>query len=129
MTMKQLLFFLLLVPVLGAWTQAGIADISRALGSGQADQLGRYFDASVELSVLEAESVYNKGTAVAEVKKFFAQNPPKSFSQVHQGTSKGSDAQYLIGHLTTNNGVFRVYLYMKVVNGNYVIQELRFDEQ
>ena len=63
------------------------------------------------------------------LQNFFAKYQPKNFHQVHQGTSKGKDSQYLIGNLTTNNTTFRVYLYMKVAGSKYLIQEIRFDKE
>lgn len=128
--MKQLMILALLVPVTGAFWVANLAEITRAINAGDADGLGRYFDESVEIAVLDQEDVYNKAQAIAVMKTFFAQNKPKTFSQVHQGTSKGNDSQYCIGNLVTaNNQTFRVYIYMKVNGSQYLIQELRFDKE
>lgn len=123
--MKNLLFALVLMNVFNA----NLSDITRAISSGDADALGQYFDQTVEVSILEEEGVYDKAKAVSVVKQFFAKNAPKSFSQVHQGTSKGADSQYCIGNMTTNGTTYRVYIYMKVSGGKYLIQELRFDEE
>ncbi|MCB0521576.1 MAG: DUF4783 domain-containing protein, partial [Saprospiraceae bacterium] len=46
-----------------------------------------------------------------------------------QGASKGQDSQYCIGNLVASSGTFRVYVYMKVSGGKYLIQELRFDKE
>ncbi len=126
--MKQLLVFLVIASALFS-SQASLPDISRALSQGEANQLGRYFDASIELSVLDDENIYDKSTAVSKVQAFFAKYPPTSFTQVHQGSSKGSDAQYCIGHLNTEGGTFRVYIYMSGTGADLKIQELRFDPQ
>lgn len=128
--MKQLFFAVLLLPTFTLVDIAPtLADISRALGAGNADELGQYFDQSVEVAILDEEDVYDKARAVQVVKQFFSRYQAKSFSQVHQGVSKGSDAQYCIGNLVTSNGTFRVYLYMKVTGGKFLIQEMRFDKQ
>lgn len=126
--MKELLFVMFFAPSFFL-ADAGLADITRALSSGNADVLGQYFDNSVEVSVLDQENVYTKAQAVQVVKQFFTRNAPKGFTLVHQGTSKGSDSEYCIGNLTTASGSFRVYLYMKVTGTNYLIQELRFDQE
>lgn len=127
--MKQLLFLVLLLPAVPTFN-ASLGDITRALSAGDASQLGQYFDQSVELAILDDEDIYSRAQATEMVRKFFATYSPKGFSQVHQGTSKGSEAQYCIGNLTAANGaVFRVYIYMKVENGNFLIQELRFDRE
>lgn len=126
MKMFQILFLALPITTL---FDANLASITKAISSGDAETLGQYFDDSVEIAVLNQEDVYNKAQAVQVMKKFFSQNKPTSFSQVHQGTSKGQDSQYCIGNLTTATGTFRVYIYMKVVGSNYLVQELRFDKE
>jgi len=118
----------LLLSVLVNTYEVNLNAITKAISEGNAEALGQYFDQSVEVSVLDNEDVYAKAQAIKVVKDFFAQNKPKSFSQVHQGTSKGNDSQYCIGNLVTATGTFRVYIYLKVNGNNYTIQELRFDE-
>ncbi len=120
---------LLFAMVLMTTFNANLADITRAISTGDADALGQYFDQSVEIAVLDQEDVYDKAQAVAVVKQFFTKSQPKAFSQVHQGTSKGADSQYCIGNMTTASGTYRVYIYMKVSGGKYLIQELRFDKE
>ncbi len=126
--MKNFLFIVLLTPAF-AVVDADLAAITRAISAGDADALGRYFDQTVEVSVMDEEDIYNKAQAIALLKDFFAKNPPKSFSQVHQGTSRGNDSQYCIGNLVTATNTFRVYIYMKVIDERYIIQELRFDKE
>lgn len=101
--------------------------IASALGSGNSDALGRYFDENVEVSVQTKEDTYSKTQATDMVRDFFAKNKPKTFNQLHQGVSKGN-GHYSIGDLQTSSGTYRVYMFMKVVNDNYMIQEIRFDK-
>lgn len=117
----------LLLSVLFSPQELNLNAITKAISEGNADALGQYFDQTVEVSVMDNEDVYAKAQAIKVVRDFFAQHKPKSFSQVHQGTSKGNDSQYCIGNLVTASGSFRVYIYLKVSGGNYTIQELRFD--
>lgn len=126
--MKSFLILILLAP-LTATLEANLAEITRAISAGDAEALGQFFDQTVEVAVMDEEDVYNKPQAVALLKDFFAKNQPKSFSQVHQGTSRGNDSQYCIGNLVTSTNTFRVYIYMKVTGDRYIIQELRFDKE
>jgi hypothetical protein len=127
--MKNLLFAFLLVPFVGSAHNANLGGITEAISKGDATELSKYFDQSVEIALLDEEDVYNKAQAESIIKDFFGKNKPTSFSQVHQGTSKGQDSKYCIGNLTTSTATFRVYIYMKVVGENYTIQELRFDKE
>ena len=129
--MKNFLFVLLLTPMLAfvKTDEYNLDAITKAISSGNADALGQYFDANVEVAVMDKEETYSKTDAVKVVKDFFTKNKPASFKQVHQGASKGQDSQYCIGNLAASTGTFRVYIYMKVTGGKYVIQELRFDKE
>jgi hypothetical protein len=129
--MKNFLFVLLLTPLVGfvANNEYNLDAIARAISSGDADALGQYFDANVEVAVMDKEETYSKANAVKIVKDFFAKNKPASFKQVHQGASKGQYSHYCIGNMTANSGNYRVYIYMKATGGKYVIQELRFDKE
>ncbi len=120
---------LVLAMIIALQMNASLPEITKAISSGDADALGQYFDQSVEVAVLDQEDIYDKAKAITVVKQFFAKNAPKSFSQVHQGASKGADSQYVIGNMTSNGGTFRVYIYVKMSGGKTLIQELRFDKE
>ena len=128
--MKNLLFVLFATPFL-AFVQPdmGMSTITDAIKNGDVETLSKYFDEDVEVAVLDDEDVYDKASAKQKVKGFFDKYQPKSFNQVHQGTSKGKDSQYLIGNLNAGGDTFRVYLYMNVTGGSYLIQEIRFDKE
>lgn len=128
--MKKLMFFALLA--FGTMAMAPAEDfqlsaITNAISSGNADALGTYFDAKVEVAVKDVEKTYSKTEAIKVVKDFFTKNKPSSFKQVHQGASKGQDSQYVIGNMKAQSGAYRVYVFMKMDGGKHIIQELRFD--
>lgn len=102
--------------------------IAAAISNGNADALSKYFDADVEIAIFDKEESYPKDVAATVMKDFFTKNKPKSFTQVHQGASKGKDTQYSIGEISTATGNYRIYLYMKIVNDLYIIQEIRISK-
>lgn len=120
---------LVLAVVLALQIGANLPDITKAISSGDASALGQYFDETVTVAIADQEDIYDKAGAINAVKQFFAKNQPKSFSQVHQGASKGADSQYVIGNLTTSGGTYRAYIYVKSNGGKALIQELRFDKE
>jgi hypothetical protein len=129
--MKNLLFFLFFTPVLafGRTGNPGLEVISNALNTGDIATLSKYFADNVEISILDKEQVYPKAKAVEVIRAFFDANKPKSFSQVHKGTSRENSDQYCIGNLTANSGNYRVYLYLKVTGNNISIKEMRLDKE
>jgi len=102
--------------------------IAKALSAGDVDALSKYFADNVEISILDNEQQVSKAKATDTLRSFFNSSKPKSFSQVHQGTSRESSDQYCIGNMTAANGSYRVYIYLKMNGANASIQEIRFDK-
>ncbi|MCS7037934.1 MAG: DUF4783 domain-containing protein [Saprospiraceae bacterium] len=127
--MKNLLLVLFLFPMtmMAAQSNPVLEAVSRALSAGDVDALARHLADNVDLSILENEQTCSKAKATELLRGFFNNNRPRSFNQVHQGASRGSNDQYCIGNLVTANGAFRVYIYLKVTGASAVVQELRFD--
>ena len=105
-----------------------LSPVTRALGEGDATTIGQYLDKTVVLTVLSKQTMASKETAVAVLKDFFNNNRVKSFSEMHQGSSKGAASHYSIGDLRTASGDFRVYIYYKTVADRPVIQELSIEK-
>jgi hypothetical protein len=120
--------FLSVVFSLAPFFQTITTDITRSLNEGNTVGLSSFLDNQVEISMSELEATVTKAEAIAQLKKFFLKNPVKSFTQAHQGNSKGNDSTYIIGNLNTQNGIFRVYIYIKIDAGKQYIQEIRFDK-
>jgi hypothetical protein len=127
--MKRLFFIFFFAPFFFAFTEdtemPNFSPIATAISTGNADALAKFFDTDVEISFFEKGDSYEKEKATTLMKDFFSKNKPRGFSQMHQGASKGKDTQYTIGEVATASGTFRVYIYMKVINDNYLIQEIR----
>ena len=105
-----------------------IEKIFVALGDGDVTSLSSYLSPRAEIHVMDRVSVYNKQAAIKVLRKFYSEFPPVSYKRIHRGTSRAQDSLYSIGSLTTNEGNFRVYLYVKRKNGRILIEELRFDK-
>jgi Domain of unknown function (DUF4783) len=133
--MKNLFFVLLFAPFFAlANTPAdlgnpGLDAISKAISSGDADALSKYFAENLEISIMDKEASYTKTQATEVVRTFFGSNKPKGFSPVHNGTSRESSDQYCIGNMASANGNYRVYIYLKTTGGAVSIKELRFDKE
>ncbi|HHB78424.1 MAG TPA: DUF4783 domain-containing protein [Saprospiraceae bacterium] len=113
-----------------AFTPASdLDDIKNALKNGDAVALGKYLGDQVEIEIDGDVDYYNKEKAVARMKSFFASNTVSGFSQAHQGSTKDNSAQFLICHLNTKAGLYRVYLLMRVENNHFIIQEMNFSKE
>jgi len=104
-----------------------IDEVVAAVKSGNAAQIARFFDNTVEISMPDKSNSYSKSQAEIILKDFFANNPVKSFDVIHKGQNAGS--QYCIGTLVTKTRSFRTTLYMKQKGDLQVLQELRFESR
>jgi hypothetical protein len=99
--------------------------ISIAIKAGNATELSKFMNSTIELLLFEKEDFYKKDTAEAILKDFFNSYQTRDFSIRHQG-AKG-DAQYAIGNLKTEKGDFRVYFLLKKIDSELLIHQIRIE--
>jgi hypothetical protein len=99
--------------------------ISIAFKAGNASELSKYINATVQLLLLDKEDFYKKNVAETILKDFFDGHKTKEFVIIHQGGI--NDAQYAIGNLKTEKGNFRVYFLLKKVDQELLIHQIRIE--
>ncbi len=111
---------------MSAQDQANIpGEISLAFKAGNAAELSKYMNSTIELLLLDKEDFYKKNVAETILKDFFAEYRAKDFTIRHQGAK--NDAQYAIGNLKTEKGDFRVYFLLKKVGSELLIHQIRIE--
>jgi hypothetical protein len=109
-----------------AQDQAKIPEgIAIAIKAGNAAELSKYMNSTIELLLLDKEDFYKKNVAETILKDFFAAYQTKDFTIRHQGAK--NDAQYAIGNLKTEKGDFRVYFLLKKVDQELLIHQIRIE--
>lgn len=124
--MKKFLLFLGLFIVGSAFTPQPFEDVIKAIKSGDASQISQYFDNTLEISLPDKSSSYNKKQAETVLQNFFTSNAVKDFEILH--TSDNTGSQYCIGNLKTSNGIYRTTIFMKQKGNKSLLQELRFEK-
>jgi hypothetical protein len=99
--------------------------VSVAIKAGNASELAKYMNSTIELLLLDKEDFYKKNVAETILKDFFSNYPTKDFIIRHQGAK--NDAQYAIGNLKTEKGDFRVYFLLKKVDQELLIHQIRIE--
>jgi len=119
---------ILLFTTLSSFSQKiSITDVVTAMKAGNATQVARFFDTSVEISMPDKSNSYSKSQAELVLKDFFSNNTVKGFDIIHKGENAGSE--YCIGTLVTKNGAFRTTIFMKQKGDMQLLQELRFENR
>jgi len=101
-----------------------IDDVATAMRSGNANQLSRYLDNRVDISLPDKSDTYSKTQAEMVIRDFFTTNGVQNFQVKHKGENGGSE--FCIGVLKTRNGDFKTVLFMKLKGDKQLLQEIRF---
>jgi hypothetical protein len=104
-----------------------IDEVVNALKKGDAAQIARYFDNTVEITMPDKSNNYSKNQAEIVLRDFFTTNVVKNFEVNHKGENGGS--QFCIGTLVTKNGSFRTTVFMKQKSDKQLLQEIRFENR
>ena len=107
--------------------QDPLVTVSHLLRTGNAPELAKMFDETVEITVLNEEDTYSKAQAEEVIKDFFVKHRPMDFKLMHKGESEGG-SKYGIARFVTSNGTFRTAFYIRKKGSVYVIQKLEFGE-
>jgi SAM-dependent MidA family methyltransferase len=121
---KYLLSFFILI-IASSFVTISFAEIISAIKSGKSEEVAKFFDTTVEITLPSKSSSYSKSQAALVLNEFFDANPVKNFQVIHKSENEGS--QYCIGNLTTTKGVFRTTIYVKQKGDKQLVQELRFE--
>ncbi len=102
-----------------------IEDVRNAIKTGSSKELAKHISSTVDVTLDESIQSYSRTQAEYVFKDFFKNNPPSSFTIVHQGSSKGG-LPYAIGQYLSNGDTYRVWMRIKNAGERYLIHEISF---
>jgi len=105
-----------------------INNVRAAIRAGSSKELVKSFNNTVELNFDGEKSSYSRTQAEFVLRDFFKKYPPTDFQYIHQGASK-QGLTYVIGKYTFSNGSFRVLLYVKKFDGDYLVDLIDFSRE
>jgi len=103
-------------------------DIGQSLSNGNIDSLSEFFNASIELAMPELEGVYNKNQAQIVLSDFISNIEIEKYEFKHKGGGNAK-ANFEIGRLHTDKGIYRCYTLYKLVENTPQIIEFRIDKE
>jgi len=99
-------------------------DVIGALKNGNAQELSKYIDDKIEISLPDKSDSYSRSQAVMVLKDFFTNNGVTGFEVQFKGENGGS--QFCVGKLQTKGGSYRTTVFMKTKEGKQLVKEIRF---
>jgi len=101
--------------------------IKETIKAGSSKELSKYLFQNVDVTIDGKVESYSKAQAEFFFRDFFRQHPPSGFGIIHQGSSKGGQP-FAIGEYKSGNDVYRVFMKIKVVNKEHLLQEISFSK-
>ncbi len=103
-----------------------IENITAAIKTGNSKELAKYFAPTVEIILPGSEGAFSKAQAEMIMKDFFARAATISFTVNQKGNSAGG-AQFIIGTYKNKNEILNVYILLKPVSNQLMIQQMHFE--
>lgn len=126
--MKRIFTLLTIGALLSSFTLfSSIDEVISAMKAGNAANIARFFDNTVEIEMPDKSNSYGKSQAQLVLSDFFNSNTVKSFDVIHKGENAGS--QYCIGTLITRSGAYRTTIFMKQKGERQVLQKITFENK
>jgi len=111
---------------IGSLAQGNIInEVKEAIKTGSSKEIAQYLHPQVDLTINGEMKNYSKTQAEFVLREFFRDNPPSSFTIVHQGASKGG-LPYAIGQYLSNGATYRVWMRIKNLDSQYLVHEISF---
>lgn len=101
-------------------------EIVSAIKSGNASELSKHFDDTIEITLTDKKNTYSKSQAELVIKDFFKTNIVTGFEILHKDDK--TNTQFIIGNLETKTGDYRTTIYMKQKGSKQLLQKLRFEK-
>lgn len=105
---------------------SSIEEVIAGLKAGNAAEIARFFDNTVEINMPDKSNSYSKSQAELVLKDFFSTNGVKNFTVNHKGENAGS--QFCIGTLVTKGGSYRTTVFMKLKGDKQLLQTITFEK-
>jgi hypothetical protein len=129
-SLKALVVFTVLtLQVFAAQAQDDIIGlIKETIKAGSAKELSKYLNQTVDVTIEGKVQSYSKPQAEFVFRDFFKQHTPEEFSIIHQGSTKGGQP-FAIGKYKSGTDVYRVFMKIKSINNQQLLQEISFSKE
>lgn len=102
-----------------------ISSVKDAIKAGSAKELARFLNTAVDVTIEGKVETYSRAQAEFVLRDFFKAHAPNEFNIIHQGQSKAGQP-FAIGQYKSGSDTYRVWMKIKVIDKQQLIQEISF---
>ncbi len=127
---KKLLLAILCSVFVATSAQADeLEDVVNYVRTGNVTGMSKFFDKIVAITINNNQASYSDAQAEIVLKDFFNKNAVKEFKVIQSSANAGPNTKYAIGNLITSNGQYQLYVVMKIMQGKFILREIRFEKK
>lgn len=109
--------------------QPQIEDVTKALNGGDLQNMVKYFDNVIDITLNNDQSTYSKSQAEMVIRNFLTRNSAKSFQVKYKGNASGDNSFFIIGELRSNaHSIYKVYFFFKQKGKLFLLQKIKFEQ-
>ena len=127
--LMKYLYSLLIVMLAFSLNAQDMNPIYKSIEKSDFKRLISHLDDPVELCINDEQEILDKKEAVGAIRSFFKSIKPTSITQIHKGTSSNKGSQYRVAKVNTDNGAYRLFIYIEKSKTGFIIKELRIDPE
>lgn len=124
-TMK--VYFILLTLFSSLCLNAQEDKFFEAMQSSDIARIIDFMDNRVELCINDSQELYTKREAIRKIQSWLQEVKPKNLEPLHGGESGSNRSHYKVGKLTTESGIYRVFVYIEYNQKNPRIKKIQID--
>lgn len=101
-----------------------LQEIASCFAREDAERLAKHFNERVEIAIEGNSRDYARSQAKFVIRDFLQKHPVNTFDLEHRGNT--ANAMYALGAYRSANGAYEVDIYIKMLAGAYVIDQIKF---
>lgn len=101
--------------------------IGKYIQSGDYDNLSVWFAVNLEVNIFGESNNCSRNQARLVMKNFFEEYTPKNFTVIHK--SGQATMKYALGELTAGGEVFRILIFVNIIDGKSYIEQIVIDRR
>lgn len=101
--------------------------IGKYIQAGDYENLSVWFATNLEVSIFGESNTCSRNQARLIMKNFFEEYTPKSFAVIHK--SSQATMKYALGELAAGGEVFRILLYVDIIDGKSYVEQIVIDRR
>jgi hypothetical protein len=108
--------------------QANDDMIFTAIQTGNFSTLVNMLDSRIDLVIEDTQENYTKNEALIKIQRWLKEVKPQNLESIHGGESSNQSSYFKVAKLITENGPYRVFVYIENRGNIHKVKKIQIDK-